>query len=81
MADTETFKTLMQLVGKNDERLKKVLTFVEIMGKVQNEGVDEKVTLDILSQINPKIKPLVKLINTQKGGETKEDFVQYNRPQ
>ncbi|MBQ7653259.1 MAG: hypothetical protein IJS93_02710 [Clostridia bacterium] len=77
----ETLKTLLQLTG-GDPKLKKALSYLEIAESIKTKGADDKTLLNVLSQMNPKIIPLVKLLNSQeKKNEATDDFVQYNRPQ
>ena len=80
----ETLKTLMQLTD-GDPQLRKALSYLEIVKNVQTNGADEKTLLNVLSQMNPKLQPFLRLMSMQeeKKEEKKEEepFVQYNRPQ
>lgn len=81
MNDPDMLKNLIQLFGANDAKVKKVITLVDILGKIRSNGADKNVAIKLASQINPKITPLIKILENDKEERKEEPFVQYNRPQ
>ena len=64
----------------DNQRLKKVLTFIELASAIQNDGANEENIIKVVSEMQPKIKPFLKLISSEKS-KSDDSFVQYNRPQ
>ena len=79
--DPDILKHLIELLGPNDAKVKKVITLVDILGKIRANGTDKDVAIKLASQINPKIAPLVKILGNENEERKEEPFVQYNRPQ
>lgn len=83
MDDLELLKNLLSLSGVKNQKLCKTLTMLESVRKINKDGFSQESVVGLLSQYNPKLKPLVAILKNEgkkEGNADKGDSVQYNRP-
>ncbi len=83
MDDLELLKNLLSLSGVKNQKLCKTLTMLESVRKINKEGFSQESVVGLLSQYNPKLKPLVAILKNEgkkDANADKGDSVQYNRP-
>lgn len=81
--DMDTLSNLLKLTSKDSPSLNKQIKLINTMLRIKDKGLSSEDAICILSEINPKLSPLVSLFNgfNEKSKESKEkssDFVQYN---
>lgn len=84
MDDFNLLKNILSLKGSCDPNLKKTISMLEMVNKINRNGMDEESMFSLLSCMNPKITPILNIIRSERKKEEcreKEDFVQYNRPE
>lgn len=84
MDELYLIKNLLSLSGVSNPNLKKTLSMLETMNKINKQGMNEECLCSLLSQVNPKVAPLFNIIKSEKREQQerqKDDFVQYNRPE
>lgn len=83
MDEFNLLKNILSLKGTCDPNLKKTISMLETMNKINQNGMNEECMCSLLSSLNPKFAPLLNIIRSERKKEEcqkKEDFVQYNRP-
>lgn len=78
MDDLNLLKNLVSLSGVNNRNLQKTISLLETFDKMNRNGLTQDSVISLCAQINPKIKPLVTLLQNQ--GKNENNFVQYNHP-
>lgn len=81
--DMNTLSSLLKLTSKDNPSLDKQIKLINTMLKIKDKGLSSEDAICILSEINPKLSPLVSLFkglkeNPKEGKEKSSDFVQYN---
>lgn len=77
----ETLSNLLKLTSKDNPSLNNQIKMIETILEIKEKGMTNKNALTLLSEINPKLTPLVSLLNglNEKNTQEKEDnFVQFN---
>lgn len=84
MDDLDLLKNLLSLSGMKNQRLCKTLTMLESVRKINKDGFDQESVISLLSQYNPKLKPLVAILKNERkkdcDNSEANDPIQYNRP-
>lgn len=86
MDELNLIKNILSLNGKCDPNLKKTISMLETMKKINKNGMDEDSIYSLLTCMNPKITPLLNIIKSEykkenkQDNKNKDDFVQYNHP-
>lgn len=82
MDELNLLKNLLSLKGSCDPKLKKTISMLETVKKINKNGMNEECMCSLLSCMNPKITPILNIIKTESKKEKQnDDFVQYNRPE
>lgn len=83
MDELNILKNILSLKGNCNPNLKKTISMLETMNKINKNGMNEECMCSLLSCVNPKIIPLLNIIKSEckKEKQNNDDFVQYNRPE
>lgn len=80
MDDLSLLKNLVSLSGIRNQNLQKTICLLDSFEKVNKNGFNQESIISLLSQINPKLKPLVTLLQNE-GRNKNSDYIQYNHPE
>lgn len=62
--NTDTLLMAMQMTGNDPAPIKRALTLMDTFSKLQQGDPDPQLVLQLAGQLNPKVQPLVTLLNT-----------------